>query len=225
MRKSSKIMEIEKRYNMEYKEILEMLYIKEKKSLKQIAKEFGCDSGNLSRQFKKYGIETRKGREAFQNWWDNTDDRETFLNNSRNIAKTVLNSEQSRERLRKTMQTKEYKEKMSKANSGKRNGKYKEDKTEVSRVKERGIFGYKKWSKLVKERDDYTCCVCGKQSREPKKMVAHHLESYDTNEELRLDLDNGITVCASCHNKFHNKYRLQKTTKEQFEEFLKEEHL
>ena len=50
-------------------------------------------------------------------------------------------------------------------------------------VETRGIFGYKKWSKEVRERDNYTCQICGENNR---RMVAHHLESYDTNENRNL---------------------------------------
>ena len=45
-------------------------------------------------------------------------------------------------------------------------------------------------------------------------------------KDERLDLDNGITLCKSCHNStiegsFHNTYGTCHNTKEQFEEYKK----
>lgn len=225
VKKSKKMLEIERKYNMEYRDILVKLYIDECKSLPIIAKELGYDSGNLSRQLKKFGIPARDNKEAFKNWWNTTDDKETFLNNSKNIGNTVLKNNKSREKLKAIMQTSEYKRKMSKANRGKKNGMHKEELSEEHRVKTRGIFGYKQWSRQVRERDNYTCQICGLQTTEPNKLHAHHLESYDTYPELRLELSNGITLCNSCHNSFHNKYKGQKTNKKQFIEFQLEKRL
>ncbi|MDY3001827.1 MAG: HNH endonuclease [Romboutsia timonensis] len=218
-RKSKKILEIESKYNMEYKDILTKLYLEECKSLPIIAKELGCDAGNLSRQLKKMGIPARNNKEAFKNWWNTTDDKETFLNNSRKIGNTVLKDSKNREKLKSIMQTSEYKRKISKANRGKKNGMHKEELSEEHRVKTRGIFGYKQWSRQVRERDNHTCQVCGLHTKEPNKLHAHHLESYDTHPKLRLELSNGITICNSCHNSFHNRHKGEKTTKKQFIEF------
>lgn len=223
MRKSKKMLDIEKEYGMEYKELLEKLYVEDKMSLPQIAKELNYDSGNLSRQLKKLGIKSRTREEAYSNWWENAteEEREAFVLNSKNIANTHLQTKSSRDKLREVMQTSEYKRKISKTKIGTNNGMYKEGLSEDHRVKTRGIFGYKKWSKQVRERDNYTCKVCGKSSKDEVTIVAHHLESYDVNEELRLDVNNGVTLCNSCHNRFHNLYKGQKTTKEQFDKWFK----
>ena len=50
---------------------------------------------------------------------------------------------------------------------------------------------------------------------------AHHLESFKNKIDLRFDVDNGVTLCESCHIKFHAKYTNRNNTKEQFEEFIK----
>lgn len=239
MRKSKKILEIEKEYRMEYVDILKDLHDKENMSIKQIAVKLNCDSGNLSRQFKKLGIKARTNKEAFANWWETTDEegKKKFMDNSIKRGKELTESfdkpiKSKKNRvvpngmsMKEYMQTKEYKRKISKANSGKNNGMYKKELSDEHRVKTRGMFGYKKWSKEVRERDNHTCKICGKAKDDVGMMVAHHLDSYDTHEELRLDLDNGITLCNSCHNKFHNKYKGQKTTKEQFYKYLSELHL
>jgi hypothetical protein len=221
MKKSKKIIEVENNYNMDFRDFLILRYHKEKKSIKCISEEIGFDKGNLSRIFKKLEIPTRSHSEAYNNWWNtiSEDEKEKYLSDLSERSKYGICSDKSREKQRKTMQTREYKMKISKANSGKNNGMYKEKLTEEHRVETRGIFGYKKWSKEVRERDNYTCQICGENNR---RMVAHHLESYDTNEELRLDLNNGITLCQSCHNEFHNRYKNQKTNTKQFIKFKEE---
>lgn len=239
MRKTQRIIDIENRYGMEYSELLRKMYHEDKMSIAQISKEFNCDKGNMSRQFKKLGIETRKGSEIYANWWENASEetKERYMKDLSDRAKINLvknrNNPVSKRKdrivpvgmsMNEYMKTKEYKRKISKANSGKNNGMYKKHLTDEHRTEKRAVFGLKQWSKSVRDRDNNTCQICGLQSTEPMKIHAHHLESFDTHKELRTDIDNGVTLCNSCHNKFHNKYRGQKTNREQFEAY-KNEHL
>ena len=57
---------------------------------------------------------------------------------------------------------------------------------------------YKKWRKLVFERDDYTCVICGKNGG---CLNADHIKPFSLYPELRLDIDNGRTHCTCCHKK------------------------
>lgn len=75
----------------------------------------------------------------------------------------------------------------------------------------------KEWRKAVYERDNYTCVVCGHHGG---SLNAHHLEAYDKNESMRFDVDNGVTLCPSCHIKFHQIYGFGGNTKKQFLEWL-----
>lgn len=77
---------------------------------------------------------------------------------------------------------------------------------------------YSKWRKLVYRRDNFTCQACGDTAG--GNLVAHHILNYSEYKELRTDVDNGVTLCKSCHVKFHNQYGYTKNTKQQFEEFL-----
>lgn len=77
---------------------------------------------------------------------------------------------------------------------------------------------YSNWRKLVYKRDEFTCQVCGDNTG--SNLVAHHILNYSEHKELRTDVDNGVTLCKSCHVKFHNRYGYTKNTKQQFEEFL-----
>ena len=73
----------------------------------------------------------------------------------------------------------------------------------------------------VYARDNFTCVKCGKPRAYNRKLNAHHLYSFMYNEDLRYDAENGVTLCQSCHMKFHSKYSNRNNTREQFEEFLK----
>lgn len=75
---------------------------------------------------------------------------------------------------------------------------------------------YKDWRNSVFERDNYTCVKCGQVGR---TLNAHHIENYADNEEKRMDLDNGITLCKNCHVEFHKIYGKSETNGEMIKEF------
>ena len=64
---------------------------------------------------------------------------------------------------------------------------------------------YKEWRRAVFERDRYTCQHCGIHTGLGKAVTlhAHHIKSYRKYAELRHDLDNGMTLCQSCHRLQH----------------------
>lgn len=240
VKKTKRILELEEKISMDLGEWLKQKYIHELKPTTWIMDELEISSHTIVKYFKSYGIQARKPSERYKVWWENSSEAEKikFTNDlSERAKKNLVKNRDTPVKykrkegvipigmtLKEYMQTSEYKRKMSKANSGEKNGMHKDELTEEHRVEKRGIYGYKKWSKQVRERDNHTCKACGKSKGDVKMMVAHHLESYDTCEELRLDLDNGVTLCNSCHHIFHNKYRGQKTTRKQFENYLEEVH-
>lgn len=65
-------------------------------------------------------------------------------------------------------------------------------------AKKRNNYEYRQWRKSVIDRDK-KCVVCGSE----KDLVAHHIKSFAEYPELRLDINNGVTMCAKCHNKLH----------------------
>ena len=66
----------------------------------------------------------------------------------------------------------------------------------------RNCARYKDWRKAVFQRDNYTCQYCKNYGG---KLNAHHIEHFSKNTQRRFDIDNGITLCKSCHKKEHSK--------------------
>jgi hypothetical protein len=67
---------------------------------------------------------------------------------------------------------------------------------------ERNNRKYSEWRTIVFERDNYTCQRCEQRGGE---LNAHHIKSFSKHKELRYDIDNGITLCKTCHKKEHTK--------------------
>lgn len=61
----------------------------------------------------------------------------------------------------------------------------------------------KDWRERVFKRDNYTCQECGAKSGCGKAVVlcADHIKPFAYYPELRFDVDNGRTLCESCHKK------------------------
>ncbi len=60
---------------------------------------------------------------------------------------------------------------------------------------------------MVFERDNYTCCECGRSKDEFPDLIlqCHHIESKTLNPMMACDLDNAKTLCFECHLKAHQK--------------------
>lgn len=62
----------------------------------------------------------------------------------------------------------------------------------------RGSVAFSNWRKDVFGRDSYTCQDCHKKGG---YLHAHHIKQFAFYPELRLDVNNGITLCVKCHRK------------------------
>jgi len=66
--------------------------------------------------------------------------------------------------------------------------------------RDRNTPEYRQWRYEVFERDKYICMECGETN---VKLNAHHIVRWIDCEELRLEVDNGLTLCEPCHKKEH----------------------
>ena len=69
----------------------------------------------------------------------------------------------------------------------------------VARI--RNSYEMKLWSRAVLGRDNFVCQECGTRGG---KLHAHHIKSFSLYPELRLDLENGTTLCVDCHKETDN---------------------
>lgn len=82
---------------------------------------------------------------------------------------------------------------------------------------------YRYWRNSVYELDNYTCQCCG--DSKGGNLSAHHIENFSEYEDKRFDIDNGITLCDSCHSpsikgSFHHIYGTHNNTREQLNEYI-----
>lgn len=65
---------------------------------------------------------------------------------------------------------------------------------------------YKDWREQVFKRDSFTCQMCGAKN---VPLEGHHIKPKYLYPELTLVVDNGITLCAHCHQDRVNKHEEQ----------------
>lgn len=81
--------------------------------------------------------------------------------------------------------------------SGPKHHNWKGGITKLS-MKIRNSLDYKRWRAKVFERDDYTCLNCEKRGG---RLNADHIKPFSLYPDLRFSLENGRTLCVSCHRK------------------------
>lgn len=91
----------------------------------------------------------------------------------------------------------QWRENISLAQRGRRGNNWQGGKTKRHN-KLRHCSKYRVWREMVFERDNYTCQFCDKHGG---KLNADHIKPFSMYKELRYDVSNGRTLCASCHHK------------------------
>ena len=104
--------------------------------------------------------------------------------------------------------------------SGENHPSYNHNKPLEERLKDRKYIEYYERRKNVYEKDNYTCQCCG--DNKGHNLVAHHILNYSEHEEIRTNINNGITLCKTCHKLFHDIYGYRNNNKNQLDEFMKE---
>jgi hypothetical protein len=84
-------------------------------------------------------------------------------------------------------------------------------------VKIRSSIEYKLWRKACIIRDNFTCQKSGIRGG---RLTVHHINNFSEFKELRLSIDNGITLSIKAHDDFHKIYGRKNNTKEQIIEFI-----
>jgi len=82
---------------------------------------------------------------------------------------------------------------------------------------ERITLEYKNWRNSVFKKDDYKCSNCNENST---NLQAHHILSWRDNPDLRYIIENGITLCKTCHIEFHKIYGKTSATKDDLLKFI-----
>lgn len=86
-----------------------------------------------------------------------------------------------------------------------------------SRMRIRLSVDYRWWRRAILERDNFTCQKYGTRGGD---LAVHHINNFSDFPELRLAIDNGITLSKKAHLVFHKIYGKKNNTREQLEEFL-----
>lgn len=101
---------------------------------------------------------------------------------------------------------------------GENHHRYNPNLTNEDRDKTTTTLEYIEWRKLVFERDNYTCQCCG--DNKGGNLNGHHLNSRDKFPQEKYNVNNGITLCETCHKEFHKIYGYGNNTKEQYNDFI-----
>lgn len=229
LRHNRAVTKLEEKVNMSFEEFLKFRYLKQTKTTRQIAVEvYGKDTyaSTIKYWLDKFKIPVRHGSEAIKTQWINADERRK---RAIELAKKTILTKDSRDKMREIMQTKEYKVKSSKAKIGERNpmfGVLGEDHpnwnpalTNEERVIKRNTPEDTRWRLSVYRRDRFRCQKCSSN----KNLNAHHVLNHKSYKELRYEVDNGITLCETCHIGFHKAYGYFNNTKEQINKYLQVE--
>lgn len=73
----------------------------------------------------------------------------------------------------------------------------------VKTMTHKKYFNSKMWAQDIKKRDSKKCTICGSK----KELEAHHIYGISQYPHLTAELNNGITLCKTCHNKYHEQYK------------------
>lgn len=191
-------------------------YIEEKKTISQIMKTLNTKSNNaMTTLFDFYNIPIRHGSEAVKLQWEGNEERKE---QQRQLANKTIHTKESREKLKATMQTDEYRKKMSENRMGEKNPAYKPE-LDRDANRHRCIAGNVKWKRDIHEKYNYMCDKCGST----EKLNTHHLYNWSEYPEKRFDLDNGVLLCEKCHILFHHIYGQRNNTPEQYKKFKEED--
>lgn len=68
---------------------------------------------------------------------------------------------------------------------------------------------FRLWREAVFARDQWRCQECDYKG---KHLHPHHIKHFADYPELRFAIDNGVTLCAKCHQEKHKKIKLSEVS-------------
>lgn len=92
---------------------------------------------------------------------------------------------------------------------GKNHPNWIKDRTKLKTPKKetlRKSTKFKEWRKKIFDRDNYSCQICHDRGKKGHwiEIHSHHIKSFADFPKDRFNIDNGITLCKSCHVWVHH---------------------
>lgn len=213
---------------------LRHLYCDEKVSYAEIARRHGVTANTVMRWLRAAGVPARSMSEANKlakrNWKPTEQHRERLRENlaKARAARTAESNAKWRAKLdvwyqnnphprqghkwtpeerAKHMEyrkTREYREKLSAAHRGDKSYNWRGGQTTAEQRRMQG-YEWREQRKRCYERDNWTCRDCGVKCNNGVRINAHHIipRRHGGGDEL----ENLLTLCASCHQKRERRYR------------------
>lgn len=155
-------------------EWLKVQYLELKKTTTQIAKEVGCVHSTVFIALIRFDIPRRGRKESRKGI---------------KFSNSHLENIEKANRLMAKIGPKHWNW------QGGKTTEYEKRKAKIKNSKE-----YKTWRKRVFERDNFACQACGVNN----DLHAHHKLHQSMFPHLRFNIDNGLTLCRSCHAYLHS---------------------
>jgi len=164
-----------------------------------------CSNELVSDSARQHSTQKYCGRECYYNGQFGERSRTVKCTCGKKIIRYPSNPNRkycSRQCYYEAPKSEEFKQKISKAFKGKGHPNWKGGI--MKGRKDRNLRVYKDWRFAVFVRDKFTCVWCGEANRRglghSVELEADHIESWTTHPELRYEVDNGRTLCRSCHS-------------------------
>ncbi|WP_363549572.1 HNH endonuclease signature motif containing protein [Caldifermentibacillus hisashii] len=78
------------------------------------------------------------------------------------------------------------------------------------------FYKSQKWIRkreLILKRDEYKCRECKRYGKTSPATTVHHVIPLDQRPDLKLNINNLISLCDKCHNQMHNRITGELTEK------------